>query len=74
VREERVPGSRGWPLSDKDRDDKFLDCAAAALEETAAGNLLAALKAMRSLDDVGRLARATAPVKAGAQQAAPMPA
>jgi 2-methylcitrate dehydratase PrpD len=74
VREDRVPGSRGWPLSEKDRNDKFLDCAAAALDEAAAGNLLAALKAMRSLDDVGRLAKATAPTQAAARQAAPMPA
>jgi 2-methylcitrate dehydratase PrpD len=59
MREERVPGSRGWPLSEKDRDDKFLDCATAARDEAAAGDLLSSLKAMRSLADVGRLAKAT---------------
>jgi len=74
VREERVPGSRGWPLSEKDRDDKFLDCATATLDEAAAGDLLAALKDMRSLDDVGRLAKATAPANAAARQTAPIPA
>jgi 2-methylcitrate dehydratase PrpD len=61
VREERVPGSRDWPLSEKDRDDKFLDCAAAALDDAAADDLLGRLKAMRSLDDVRILAKATVP-------------
>jgi len=74
VREDRVPGSRGWPLSDKDRDDKFLDCATAALHQTAAGDLLAVLKAMRSLDDVGSLTKATAPAKTATREAAPTPA
>lgn len=74
VREERVPGSRGWPLSEKDRDDKFLDCATATLDEAAAGDLLAALKDMRSLADVGRLAKATAPANATARQTAPISA
>jgi hypothetical protein len=73
VRADRVPGSRGWPLSDKDRDDKFLDCAAAMLDEAAASNLLAELKAMRTLDDVGGLTKATVPATA-ARQAAPEPA
>jgi 2-methylcitrate dehydratase PrpD len=73
MREERVPGSRVWPLSEKDRDDKFLDCATAALDEAAASDLLAELKAIPTLDDVGGLIKATVPATA-ARQAAPEPA
>lgn len=73
VRADRVPGSRGWPLSTKDRDDKFLDCAATALDEAAAGALLAELKVMRFLGNVGKLTKATAPA-AAAHRTAPVPA
>lgn len=63
-RAERVPGSRSWPVSAKDRDEKFLDCAAEALDEAAARDLLTALKSLRLVDDVGWLARSTVPARA----------
>lgn len=66
VREERVPGSRGWPLSEKDRDDKFVDCATTVLGTGEAAALLNGLKAIGSLDDVGTLLRAPSSSRAQA--------
>jgi hypothetical protein len=61
TREERVPGSRAWPLSEQDRDDKFTDCATTVLGEAGTSRLLARLKTMRSLNSVGSLTEATMP-------------
>jgi len=67
VREDRVPGSRSWPLSAKDRDEKFLDCAAAALGRDGALALLQRGQSIGELGDIGELTRATG---AGARQPA----
>ncbi len=61
VRETRVPGSRSWPLSPEDRDDKFRDCASGILREDGANTLLEALKSIDQLDNVATLARLTVP-------------
>lgn len=61
VREDRVPGSRAWPLSENDRDDKFVDCARPVLGEAGTTALLAQLKAVQSAGDVRALVKATVP-------------
>lgn len=59
AREDRVPGSRTWPLSEKDRDDKFIDCATAVVGEAGTARLLDHLKNIGSLDTVSKLTKAT---------------
>ena len=61
IREDRVPGSRAWPISEKDRDDKFMDCARPVLGDTGTAALLDQLKAIRSAGDLRGLLKATVP-------------
>jgi len=61
VREDRISGSRAWPVSDKERDAKFTDCASTILDEREAAALLDQIKAIRSADDVRALVKATIP-------------
>ncbi|MDA0656682.1 MAG: MmgE/PrpD family protein [Proteobacteria bacterium] len=62
VREDRVPGSRAWPMSDAERDDKFKDCAGLALGASGAANLLDQLKSIRSASTIQALVKATIPM------------
>jgi 2-methylcitrate dehydratase PrpD len=48
AREDRVPGSLLWPISERDRDAKFMDCATLALEKPRAEALLETLKHAKS--------------------------
>jgi 2-methylcitrate dehydratase PrpD len=58
---DKTPGSPVWPVSEAERDEKFLDCAGRALGGTEARELLDLLLKCRSLADVGPLVRSTVP-------------
>jgi 2-methylcitrate dehydratase PrpD len=58
---DKTPGSPVWPVSEEERDEKFLDCAGRVLNGTEARELLDMLLKCRSLADVGPLVRATVP-------------
>ena len=55
---DRTPGSPAWPLTQQDRDAKFLDCAALAIGPTAARRLLDRAQALIDLDDISTLVAA----------------
>ncbi len=58
---DRTPGSPVWPVSEAERDEKFLDCAGRVLGGAQARELLDLLLKCRSFADVGPLVRATVP-------------
>lgn len=58
---DKTPGSPVWPVSEGERDEKFLDCAGRVLGGAAARELLDLLLNCRALADVGPLVRATVP-------------
>jgi 2-methylcitrate dehydratase PrpD len=58
---DKTPGSPVWPVSEAERDEKFLDCAGFALSGAEARGLLDLLLNCRSLADVGPLVRSTVP-------------
>lgn len=60
-RVDRVPGSPAWPMTDRDREEKFMDCASRVLGSGGAKKLLALCHNCQSLADIGELARATVP-------------
>lgn len=61
VRENRVPGSRAWLMSEQDRDTKFTDCASTVLGEAGTAELLEQIKAMRTASNIRALVKATVP-------------
>ncbi len=61
VREDRVPGSRAWPMSELERDAKFTDCAEPILGDSGTADLLTQIKSIRVASDVRALAKATIP-------------
>ena len=61
VREDRVPGSHAWPLSKKDHDAKFSDCASPVLGENRTAELLKQTKIVREIRDIHALVEATVP-------------
>ena len=63
VRIDRVPGSPAWPISERDRTAKFLDCAERVLGEAGAARLLDLARRARSLPEIRELAAATVPGK-----------
>jgi 2-methylcitrate dehydratase PrpD len=68
VRIDRVPGSPAWPMTERDRSAKFLDCAARVLGAAGAEGLLELSRRARSLTDIRELAQATVPVARGPGQ------
>jgi 2-methylcitrate dehydratase PrpD len=64
VRIDKVPGSPAWPISERDRTAKFLDCAERVLGTGGAGKLLDLARRARSLPDIRELTAATVPGKA----------
>lgn len=58
---DKTPGSPVWPVSEAERDAKFLDCAGRVLDAAEARGLLDLLLNCRSLADVEPLVRATVP-------------
>jgi 2-methylcitrate dehydratase PrpD len=69
ARIDRVPGSPAWPMTERDRSTKFMDCAARVLGEAGAGRLLELARRARSLRDIRELTGATAPGKAKVSRA-----
>ncbi|MBI3042126.1 MAG: MmgE/PrpD family protein [Betaproteobacteria bacterium] len=61
ARIDRVPGSPAWPLTERDRAAKFMDCATRVLGEAGAKRLLALAQRCRALADIRELTRATVP-------------
>ncbi len=59
VREDRVPGSRAWPMSEFERDAKFTDCATPILGDSGAAHLLTQIKGVRATGDIRALVKAT---------------
>ena len=72
-RENRAPGSPDWPMTESERDEKFLDCAGRVLGGVGARRVLDLATGTRSLANVADLARATVPAqeRAGTQRTAP---
>jgi 2-methylcitrate dehydratase PrpD len=63
VREERVPGSRDWPLSAPEQEEKFIDCASLVLGGSAAADLLGLINQMDTADNIQSMMKATVPSK-----------
>jgi 2-methylcitrate dehydratase PrpD len=65
-RESRAPGSPDWPMTEAERDEKFLDCAGRVLGAVGAKRVLEMAVAARTLSNVRELARALVPAQQGA--------
>ena len=61
TREDRTPGSFAGPLTDADRQTKFIDCASLVFGEAEAASLYALVRGCRGLADIRRLTDATMP-------------
>jgi 2-methylcitrate dehydratase PrpD len=61
LRVDRVPGSPAWPLTDADRREKFMDCAARVLGDPGAERLFELCQRCGELSDVRELVKATIP-------------
>ena len=59
VREDRVPGSRVWPMSAQERDAKFTDCVTPILGRSKTAALLEQIKHIHSINDIGTLLKIT---------------
>jgi len=70
MRVDRVPGSPAWPMTDADRQAKFLDCVARVLGADGARRLLQLCQQCRQLADIRELVRASMPARAGTVKAA----
>src|SRR5262245_12899132 len=62
-RENRAPGSPDWPMTESERNEKFLDCASRVLGEVGARRALDLAIGFRSLGNVADLARAMVPAQ-----------
>lgn len=60
-RVDRGPGSRLWPISERDHQEKFLSCAQVVMSPAQAASVLDRLSAFETLADVGSLVGATVP-------------
>lgn len=65
---DRVPGSPAWPMTDADRYEKFMDCAARVLGTPGAERLFALCQQCGDLPDIRELVKATVPTAAGANR------
>jgi 2-methylcitrate dehydratase PrpD len=61
MRVERTPGSPRWPVPEAACQEKFVDCAARALGEKGAEELLALARRCDQLSDIRELLKATVP-------------
>lgn len=64
ARIDRVPGSPAWPMTERDRNTKFMDCAARVLGAAGAERLLGLARRARSLPDIREVTRAAVPAGA----------
>ncbi len=63
ARIDRVPGSPAWPMTEKDRSAKFMDCAARVLGAAGAERLLELARRARSLRVIRELVQAIVPAR-----------
>jgi len=70
LRVDRVPGSPAWPMTARDRVEKFTDCAGRVLGRPGAERLLGLLESCAELPDVRELVHATVPQPARDARAA----
>jgi 2-methylcitrate dehydratase PrpD len=70
TRVEHAPGSPEWPMTDAERDEKFVDCAGRVLGEPGAERLLGLLRRFETIPDIGSLVKATVPQADASPQAA----
>ena len=68
---EKSPGSAAWPMSEADRDEKFMDCAGRVIGEKGARALLDLAQKCEQLPDVRVLAQATLPASGVSAQSRP---
>jgi 2-methylcitrate dehydratase PrpD len=61
MRVDHAPGSPEWPMTEADRDEKFLDCAGRVLGEPGAQRLLGMLRQFETISNVAELIKATVP-------------
>jgi len=71
LRVDHAPGSPEWPMTETDRDEKFLDCAGRVLGEPGAQQLLGLMRGFESIPNIRTLLKATVPA-AGAFAKTPM--
>jgi 2-methylcitrate dehydratase PrpD len=69
LRVDHAPGSPEWPMTEADRDEKFLDCAGRVLGEPGAQQLLGVMRGFESIPNIRTLIKATVPA-VGAQASA----
>jgi 2-methylcitrate dehydratase PrpD len=70
LRVEHAPGSPEWPMTDADRDEKFLDCAGRVLGAPGAQRLLEQLQRFETIPNIKSLIKATVPQAGAAPHAA----
>jgi 2-methylcitrate dehydratase PrpD len=68
---DRVPGSPAWPMTDADRVEKFMDCAARVLGAPGAERLFKLCQRCGELSDVRELVKATIPAAGTSRQREP---
>jgi len=60
---EHTPGSPQWPMTESDRAEKFLDCAARVLGSRDAATVLELAQRCDQLPDIRQLLNATVPTQ-----------
>jgi hypothetical protein len=61
MRVDKGPGSRSWPIPEREHQEKFLSCAACAMSAGNADRLLDMINSVDTLPDIRELAAATVP-------------
>jgi 2-methylcitrate dehydratase PrpD len=70
VRVDHAPGSPEWPMTDADRDEKFLDCAGRVLGGPGAQHLLGLLREFGTAPNIRTMIKATVPPAGATPQTA----
>ncbi len=69
LRVDHAPGSPEWPMTEADRDEKFLDCAGRVLGEPGAQQLLGLMRGFESVPNIRALIKAAVPPAGAPAQA-----
>jgi 2-methylcitrate dehydratase PrpD len=69
LRVDHAPGSPEWPMTEADRDEKFLDCAGRVLGEPGAQQLLGLMRGFETIPNIRTLIKATVPSAGSKPQA-----